>query len=700
MAVTSFPPPTDVPDIWTLSRDRTLRVWSATGRPTAQTILPAVPPTRFGTPDTGLTQASTKPSVLLPPDPQKLIRAFPEPNANTPGVLVFIPTESSATSGGFFQLYRSADSALLPVATFEAPKSTGHSHLTDFVVEGSTLIALWDKEGQSMVQEIELIFDESSMVAQQWQTANYHTEAELTPAYLDELLLATGSLTDKFFEAIMRPGVFSPLTLQIAIDQYTDACRSLPSPAPPQLLAAYTNVAEQIAAVVGCTVRLTRDPHTGAAQHTKYWNALKRDWEGFIARCREVERSARSPLAIGLGGATDGVLVIERERVAALVPGDFALQLHNDLEGESKIDSQYQLLDLIWKLREKLGPRTMRKLEDQLVMMLQQELSFSFADVVGDSSVRMRYREYVDDDLESWVSMRLAAIGDVEPGIRAVMDIIGGYDQTIVKPEQTEVDLTDPKHPGSAMSAWRRALIAAYATASVQARYELALSLAGLCYYLADVLPQWDPTLLGEILVVFRGTAMLRYVTRQPAGDSVAPFLLADGAANDDEVVSRMRNMHVSARQYGFKATYSLVHKLLDQENSMVYELPQAAHAFLDKTGLLQSIIPSHATKLEVQICETLRLLGYHEVAREMLAWLPRTPGVTYVQGRLWLEEGRLDDAATVLEGLAGSFGGSHPLLRRIHNVTKPLRRTQGCVIGRRQRGAGCCLTRCGALWG
>ena len=110
---------------------------------------------------------------------------------------------------------------------------------------------------------------------------------------------------------------------------------------------------------------------------------------------------------------------------------------------------------------------------------------------------------------------------------------------------------------------------------------------------------------------------------------------------------------------------------MLDQENGAVNELPQAAHAFLDNTGLLQSVIPSHATRLEVQVCEILRRLGYHEAAREMLAWLPRTPGVTYVQGRLWLEEGRLDDAATVLEGLAGSFGGSHRLLRR----------RRGCVM-------------------
>ncbi|TFY51621.1 hypothetical protein EVJ58_g10469 [Rhodofomes roseus] len=657
VAMTSFPPPTTSGTVYALSRDRTFRSFTPSGAVSYSTTLPAVPPGKLVTLDPGSTQASTKPSVLLPPDPQKLIRAFPGPTTNTLCVLVFIPTESSSTSGGFFHLFSSAGTALRPLVTFEAPKTTGHAHLADFIVQDATLYTLWDKEGQSMVQEIELAFDESSMAEQQWQTAYYPSEIELAPAYLDELLLAAGSLTDKFFEAIMRPGMFSPLTLQIAIDQYTDSCRSLPGPAPPQLLAAYTNVAEQIAAVVGCTVRLTRDPHTGAAQHTKYWNALKRDWEGFIARCREVERSARWPLAIGLGGEKDGVLVIERERVATLVPGDFALQLHKDLERESEINSQYELLDLIWKLREKLGPRTMRKLEDQLVMMLQQELSFAFADVVSDSAARMHYRDYVDEGLESWVTMRLSAIRNVDAGIRAIMDSIGGYDQTIVKPEQTEPDLAESRPPVPAVSAWRRASIASYVTASVEARYELALSLAGLLYYLADDLHTWDPTLLGEILVVFRGAAMLRYITRQPAGDIVSPSLLADGAGNDDDVVLRMRNMHVSARRYGFKPTFSLVHRLLAQDSSPVYELPQAAHVFLDATGLLQSVIPSHATKLEVQVCETLRLLGYHEVAREMLSWLPRTPGVTYVQGRLWLEEGRLDDAATVMECLAGSFG-------------------------------------------
>jgi len=104
------------------------------------------------------------------------------------------------------------------------------------------------------------------------------------------------------------------------------------------------------------------------------------------------------------------------------------------------------------------------------------------------------------------------------------------------------------------------------------------------------------------------------------------------------------------------RSTHSLIHCLL-VESSDTQVLPGAAHRFLDATALLQSTSPAHVTKAEVLFCEKLRLLGHYEVAREMLAWFPRTPGVSYVVARLWLNVGRADDAACLLEKLAGCFG-------------------------------------------
>ncbi|GBE90229.1 hypothetical protein SCP_1900780 [Sparassis crispa] len=127
-----------------------------------------------------------------------------------------------------------------------------------------------------MIEDAKISFHDDNRIEVVWNTATYAHEAELTPAYLEELLLSAGSMADKFFGAISRPGTFSPVTLRTVIDQYTDACRSLPPPCMPQLLTTYGSVGEQIAAVVGGTVELTRDLSTGASQYDRYWNALKR----------------------------------------------------------------------------------------------------------------------------------------------------------------------------------------------------------------------------------------------------------------------------------------------------------------------------------------------------------------------------------------------------------------------------------------
>ncbi|KAI0951956.1 hypothetical protein AcW1_004182 [Taiwanofungus camphoratus] len=657
ISMATFPQPTDIGHIWTLSRDRTLRLWTARSGCVAEKTLPAMVSGEPARPVAETISNSTRPPILLPPEPQRLICVFSVSNSDIPYVLVFIPTESSSTSGGFFQLFSAADDTLQPVKSFVSSEASVHCHLQDFFVEGRTLYTLWDKQGQSIVQEIQLALGKSDMTDRIWQTASYPEEAELTPAYLDELLLSPGSLSDKFFEAIMRPGMFSPLTLQTAINHYTDACHSLPPPHPPQLLTTYANVGEQIAAVVGCTLQLTRDPKTGAPQHSKYWNALKRDWEGFIARCREVERSCRWPLAIGPGEPKGSVIVVERERVASLVGEDLPLRLRRMLLASTALDAQFSLLEIIWMLRTKIGPRSMLSLENRLVDIVHQEIAFPYADIIQDQAQRMNFRDEFDEGFESWITGRLQSIKNLLDAIRLVLDVIGGFDQE-VKSEEDEVELALPP----TTSEWMRALTSSYVTHSVNARYEICLSLITLLFFLSEDLTSWNPSLLSEIFVVFRGVAMLRHVVRQPAGDCLPPSLPADTATSDDDFVTRMSNMHVSSRHPGLKPAYSLIHRLVTQHGGHSSGLPNSAHQFLDATGLLQSVSPAHATRLEVLFCEKLRLLGYCEVAREMLAWLPRTPGVIYVLGRLWVDEGRYDDAASVIESIAGSFGSDNAL--------------------------------------
>ena len=565
-------------------------------------------------------------------------------------MLVFIPTPSSTTSGGVFHLFEQVSDQLVAGFSLESSSTSVHCQLHDFTVIGTNLHALWSCQGQSIVESIEWEWGKvkkNGPFIGKWAASTYPQESELTPSYLDELLLTPGSMTAKFYEATMRPGVFSPLTLKIALEAYTMSCLSLPGVPPPQLTTPYATLGENIAAVVGCTVHLTRDPQTGAQQHDKYWNALKRDWEGFIARCREVERMARWPLVLG-SGSSGSLIAVERERVGVRVGEDLPLRLHRLLSSSIAVEPQYGLMEILWTLKTKIGTRTMLALEDRLTNMVQQ-VAFPYADIILDQSQRTFFREDLDEADDNWITGRLQSIEDLDQAIRFGLDIVGSLPDNQVKLEEEEVELLLP----TAESEWSRALAASFISISVNARYGLCLTVIVLLHFLADGLGDWDPSLLAEVLVVFRGLAMLRYVAQQAAGDSEQ-----DSLGDPDDFVSRMRNMNVSQSRTRSLPVYSLLHRLLPRSWGQK-GLVESAHHFLDSTGLLQSVSPAHATRSEVVYCDRLRLLGYLEAAGELLAWLPRTPGVTYVLARLWLDGGRADDAAALLDALAGRFGRS-----------------------------------------
>ncbi|KAF5387735.1 hypothetical protein D9615_000062 [Tricholomella constricta] len=660
ISIATHPWPTDVGHVWTLSRDRTLRFWKAKIGCVASKVLS---PGKESSPSPGSSTNGNKPHTLLDGAPQTLLRVFSSPIRDDHiFVVAFIPTISSPTSGGTFHLLDTVGDQMYNAGKIEASANTAHCHLQDFMILGTSLVALWDRQGQSMVQKTVINVQNlhEGFRPDPWSTSCYASESVLTPAYLEEHLLSPGSMTDKFFEAIMRPGMFSALTLRTAIDQYTDACLSMPGPRPPQLATTYATISEHIAAVIGCTVKLNRDPQTGAYQHASYWSALKRDWEGFIARCREVERSARRPLVLGTQGQGE-IIIVERERVGSLVGEDLPIYFRRQLAvTNSPVEPQYELLAILWTLQKTLGPQVMLNLENRMMHFVHQEVAFSIPDILQDQTRRFNFREEMDEGSMHWIIGRLQSIEDLDSATRTALDIIGGFDVE-VKREEDEVELLLPP-PNSD---WSRALAAAYISKTIDARYDLALALVTLLFFLSDEISDWDPSLLAEIFAVFRGIAMLRYVARQPAG-AASDTPPAPSNVSADDVVSRMRSMNVSRSSKSLLSpTYSLIHRLLAQSGD-TYGLPGAAHRFLDATGLLQSISPANATKYEVLFCDRLRQLGFFEASRELLSWLPRTAGASYALARLWLNLGRIDDASHLFEKLAGSFagkfGGEHTL--------------------------------------
>ncbi|KAK2466397.1 hypothetical protein APHAL10511_002039 [Amanita phalloides] len=634
VSMTTVPWPTDIGHIWSLSRDRTLRLWKAkTGCVSAKVLSPPVP--------------SQKQQPL--DGTHTSLRSFGTSSGDDQCyVLAFIPTVSSSHSGGVFRLIATVADHLHDLGAIECSSTSVHCRLQDFMVIDNLLYTLWDYQGQSLVERTVINVESFNNQDQRlWHAVYASSQPEHTPGYLEKLLLSPGSIAEKGLEAVLRPGAFSTNTLRMAIDEYTDACLSLPGNVPPQLTVAYTSLAENIASIVGCTVKLVHDAQTGAPQYAAYWSSMKRDWEGFISRCSRLERLGSRPLALGVDDRGN-ILVVERERIRTLVREDLALYLRRLVAQEnSSLEPQYAILSCSWMLSSALDPHVVANLENLLADLFRQGVTFSLSDIIQDQANRSKLIEYVDDGTANWVLGRLQNLNDLDTAIKAALDVIGGLDME-VKREEDEVELLLPP----AESHWLRSTTAAYTTATISARYDLCLSIIILLFFLASDLAEWDPSLLAEVLAVFRGVAMLRLVSRQTGVDDTKT---SDINAADD-VVTRMRNLHVSRHKPQTVPYHSLIHHLL-AESDVAPTLPGAAHRFLDSSGLLQAVSPAHATKFETIFCEKLRRLRCYNVALELLAWLPKTPGVIYVQACLWLDIGRADDATELLQRLAGSFG-------------------------------------------
>src|SRR6202050_2021711 len=76
ISMASHPQPTDIGHIWTLSRDRTLRFWTAKSGCVSAKTLPLTSLERADAVILGTTANESKPHVLLEAELQRLLRVF------------------------------------------------------------------------------------------------------------------------------------------------------------------------------------------------------------------------------------------------------------------------------------------------------------------------------------------------------------------------------------------------------------------------------------------------------------------------------------------------------------------------------------------------------------------------------------------------------------------------------------------------
>lgn len=656
----SHPPPTDSVLVFSLSRDCTLRVWNL-GTCVASYAVKHAARTSLSPTPRGETPTGQLRSPLLSSEPRTLIRILPASGDDLNvddniRILVFMPTPASFESGGWFYLFRispnrAASKDIHQIGSIPCSPKTAGAELRDFMVYNSCLYTLWDQTGRPIVEYTHFDPEVQDETDQSWRSATYPFEAELTPDHLDELLLRSGggSLVDTFMSAILRPGVFSPFTIETALQQYTDSLLSIPGPQLGPLRRSYLTISEHIAAVVGCTVNVTVDPRTGVPQRAKYWNALKRDWEGFIARCRGIERSGRWPLSLGFDAKQETVLILERERAGVVASEDEPLSVQRGL-GEHHVAGEYSILQVGAALKHRLSSSEVHACETHFETMVSQERGYSYAETLNHCVTSLEAPRF---DLTHLVLHQLEGINDLSVEFERALDIISTL--------PAEVKLEDPDEQIVPQATrWSRGVVTAYIHASVEARYELCLTLVVLLFHLDTRRRDLLPALLTRIFATFRNTIILRFLAWQPAGDPDGTQTMSP----DTAVLRRLQNMAVSSQGPASRIpalevppTYSLVYRMMQESNSVEVPLPGASFTHLRVIGLFESRDASEVTMLEVALCKWLVDLGFRDAALEVIGRLPRSPGISYVHGMVLVQIGRADDGASLLQRVGANFG-------------------------------------------
>ncbi|KAF8760306.1 Nucleoporin [Rhizoctonia solani] len=525
----------------TLSRDRHLRVWlTGNGKFVASKQIPS----QFFQTDALITRSATPgktPALeghIIDSDYRPIIRVLPpvldedsfspDMDAGTE-VIVFMPTPGAETAG-FFLLYRlsaqdrsSSRRDLNFVGRKPCSAQTEGWELRDFLVADDVLYLLWNSQGRTVIQTSTYDLDETEAEQEPWNTLSADGEKELSPDSFEESTQEGDTLASSILAAILRPGA-SPRTHSTSPSN----------------------------TVVGSSVSLTTDPRTGAQMWDRYWSALRRDWEGFVARCQAVERAGRWPL--GLSRARDGsVVVLARERMGTIVALDEPMSVHS-LAG-ANTSSSASLFGVAWSLRANIPSSELRQLED--------------------ADVAQRHLDgLLPDGPAAFVRSGLGMIGDPEDAVSQALDVVGKLEHV--------VKLEDPDggmglaigHDGE----FKKALTTAYIAQSIEARYDLCLSILLLLLFIALDNPDTlkSSVAAGRACITFHALGLLRSLTKQSAGDLAGAMGFASPAPGA-----------IGVGRSG--PQYSLVHSLLPRAN-LYSSVLQSAHAFIREAGVLSDV--------------------------------------------------------------------------------------------------------------
>ena len=642
------------------------------------------------------------------------IRVLPHPSAAsrfTHLVVIFLATPHSSSSAGSFDVHRvSSNFDLVYAGERPCSASSAGSQLRSFDIlppiqkdgfdSGWRLWVTWDFKGaiscESVLMDDLFQFQtnveptQSSSLLHDWHKVSHSTEVEqYDAAYFDNLLsldpphptqpYENTDIAATFVTHLFRPGRFSSLTLQTALEEYS---RQLPKRhLIPQVSAAYPSLSKKFTAVVGCQLEMETSPQTGAPVVDAFRRALKLDWMGIWARVRDLDKQARWP--VSSAALDDQLLIQTREGVTMLIPEDAIGLVHRLGKSSESVEDFIDLPEgSLKRMYRALAPPMARN----------NAVALSAA---GESiSLALTRQEAEDggsgvDLLTEQVNLSLAAAasqpvetlaGSLWDDLSECPDILRGLNESLDlladlafrMPSNNASELT---YSGLTNSLITSTLLIIISNRYTVARHLLLISLFHLAESADEEAEELIET-LSRAMVTYHRYRILRWVSEQTGEEAQARIkarrtnkrklkggdeMLAEGLGDLQVREGAEEGMDADGYDPGYSLLHSIIAQRVPQEVIENFAAPilEAATAFLTKTGLVSKdqveIAPREA---DVKLAYTILIDGHAALAGQMSAFYPLSSGMAFVRGRAYLEVGDVDSAVRNLQQAASGCNG------------------------------------------
>lgn len=698
--------------LYSLSRDWKLRIWNAANGSLLRT-------TDIVTVD------GIEPGVIPLESAVPLLRTIRHPSPSSRYshlVVIYLYPLPNSMSSGSFAIYRASGTELVFAGEKLGSAATLGGEMRGFEIlpppEGETqftgyrLQASWYHDGQVVVETVGMddVFQFSTYVPplaynlllEAWQPTTTVNFEDLRQRHAFEVLVeqriqaldATddADLAQVFLQEIFRPGRYSVLTLQSALEDYVhqSKSRSHASSSDP-VQAAYPTLSQKYAAVIGNHLEVEHNAQTGAAMILEYRQALRQEWLGVWARCRELDRQGRWPLSVtrqaGYNVVLDreGFAVVSDEDVASVLDrasgdpvfADNLLSLSDDalwssLDAVRSGDTRSDAVTLLTGARQLVSgvdaavraagradePNADQSLFFDLLGLLAAGQATSIESIAASC-----WDEYIADNLSDdtvqEVQRCLERCTDTTSALRAALDIFAAA--------------KDPsamaKTARDGLSGSGNALLASALTASIEARLAVSKHLVLIAFFLlasaegGATSGETDESeeLIHELartVVCFHRYHTLNEWCLSTGEEAVERAKSRTGgkrrAASDLSKPKADEGRYVDADDFDLE--YSLLHTMLARQRSDFglqrdHFISDLAVQHVARLDLLDSTQTDCAPRRQdIDFLYRVLAAGQPGTAARLASIYPYSAGTAYIIGRSFVEDGLVEEAVRDLE--------------------------------------------------